>query len=468
VPDHHGTRGNGGKADGRDLSPVVAILSWGHLIKDFLTPNGLSLDDFCNDFRGSWLFAYADALSSAGVKPVIMCVSNSVREVARRTHTATGTEICVLPAPPAFRFLRSHMQTTYERTVADAFGWPRRRALYPLHFLAKEVAPFLSCPVRALAKELRRLGCNTLLCQEYESPLFDVCVALGRLQRVNVFATFQGGDYQNWRVERVTRPLAMRLAAGLVIASRPEAERVRAAYGPQNIALIPNPVDVEIWRPHDRSVARGRLGIAQDARVAAWHGRASLWKKGLDVLVDAWARVSAAADLRANLVLLLVGAGEDAAEIRRRLNKQGAQNVLWIDRYVHDRAEIAGLLAAADVYAFTSRHEGFPLAPVEAMACGLPVVSTDVSGIRDVLELGERSGGVIVPRDDPERFAKELGRLLDDVSLSRRLGRIARARAETLSARSVGAQLRSFLFQEPPRPPAPHSRAGGPPDSVHT
>ena len=429
-----------------ESSPVLALLPWGHVLEDFLAPNGLSLDDFCNDFTGSWMFAYADALRAAGVKTVIFCVSSSVGEVARRVHGATGTEICIVPAPRAYRVLRSRMRSGYGRTVADTFGYrpPARRALYPLHFVAMEAAPYLSTPTRTLARELRRYGCSTVLCQEYEFPRFDVCVALGRLQRLAVFATFQGGDYQRWRLERLTRPLAIRLGAGLVVASSAEADRVRARYRARGVGRIPNPVDLETWRPSDRIAARRALGIPDKARVVAWHGRVQLWKKGLDTLIDVWVRVSGAGDT--NALLLLVGTGEDAAAIRLRLRELGAQNILWIDRYVHDRAEIAALLAAADVYAFTSRHEGFPQAPVEAMACGLPVVATDVSGIRDVLSQGERSGGVIVPVDQPERFTQELSRLLDDIPLSRRLGQLARSRAEAFGTQSIGAQLRSFLF----------------------
>src|SRR6185369_8481582 len=94
---------------------------------------------------------------------------------------------------------------------------------------------------------------------------------------------------------------------------------------------------------------------------------------------------------------------------------------------LNDREVIRRHLAAADVYAFPSRNEGFPVAPVEAMACGLPVVAADAPGIVDIL--GE-DDGTVVPAGDAEAFARALGPLLDDHNLRAALGVRARRRAE--------------------------------------
>lgn len=435
--------------DSTATRPVVALLPWGLLLEDFLIPNGLTLESFCQDFTGSWMFGYVEALTDAGVDTVIICVCEGVRTVVRTVHRPTGAQICLLPASSLYRRVRGRMRSPYSRTVAGAFSTsPARRLLVPALFGLKELAPYLSTPAVALARELRHYRCNAVLCQEYEFPRFDVSVAIGRLLRVPVFATFQGGDDHRWRTERLTRPLALRLAAGVIVAPQAEVDRLRARYriDPARIARIPNPVDLETWRPLDRAAAREELGITATARVTAWHGRVELRKKGLDTLVDAWAKLS-----RGDLgepVLLLIGTGNDADVLRARVGAHGLTNVVWVDRYLHDRSEIARLLAAADVYALTSRYEGFPVAPIEAMACGLPVVSTDAGGIRDILPSGEDSGGVVVPRDDPLAFARALASLLTDIPRSRQLGRRARQRVEEFSRANVGERLRAFLFAE--------------------
>jgi glycosyltransferase involved in cell wall biosynthesis len=177
--------------------------------------------------------------------------------------------------------------------------------------------------------------------------------------------------------------------------------------------------------------------------VVAWHGRVQIWKKGLDVLADAWAELSRSGDL--DVHLLLIGGGGDAAELSQRLRDREIENLTWIDRYVHVREEIAETLAAADIYAFPSRHEGFPVAPLEAMACGLPVVAADVSGIRDVIGAGAGSGGILVPVADVGALVGGLRELMVDPESRRLKGRAARAQAESYGTVAIGAALRGLL-----------------------
>ena len=162
--------------------------------------------------------------------------------------------------------------------------------------------------------------------------------------------------------------------------------------------------------------------------------------------VEAWERICRGHkgwDLR----LLLVGTGEDAEELRRRIAVMQLRGVLWVNEFVHDRATIRRYLSAADIYAFPSRHEGFAVSPLEGMGCGLPVVAADAQGVPDMLEGGEVSGGLIVPRGNAAELALALGRLLDDVAWSRELGKRARCRVEaSFSLEVVGRQLRAFLF----------------------
>jgi starch synthase len=115
---------------------------------------------------------------------------------------------------------------------------------------------------------------------------------------------------------------------------------------------------------------------------------------------------------------------------------------------MNDRNAIRRCLSAGDVYVFPSRHEGFPVSVIEAMACGLPVVASEVQGIPDILMEGELSGGLVVPQEDSAALAHALGRILEDEAWSRELGHRARHRAEThFSHKTVGQQLRDFLTQ---------------------
>jgi glycosyltransferase involved in cell wall biosynthesis len=440
-----------------NISPTIALLPWGNVIEDFLDTIGLSIEAFCQEFTGSWMFGYVDALQRAGVRTVVICVSARVTTPTRFTHGPTGAAVYILPALKSYRLLHRKMlkpSGPYGRNVRQAFGKIRgvRLLCWPALAVLKEAVLYLATPPRLLSRILRRERCTALLCQEYEYPRFDVCVLLGRLLGMPVFATFQGGDYQRKRLERFSRPLAMRFCAGLIIASEAEAARVRTRYGipSTKIAHIFNPVDPEVWSPSDRGTARAKLGISQATRVAVWHGRVSIWPKGLDTLLDAWKRVSAARP-NGDLRLLLIGTGKDADALGNMITELGVSNVLWVQQFLHDRTIIREYLTAGDIYVFPSRDEGFPVAPIEAMACGLPVAAADASGVAEILAGGEASGGVIVPREDPEALALAVGRFLDEAAWSRAMGHRARLRVHNCFAPGpVGRQLRAFLLPDEP------------------
>jgi glycosyltransferase involved in cell wall biosynthesis len=432
--------------------PTVALLPWGNVIEDFLDPLGLSLDEFCGQFTGSWMFSYADALGRAGVRTVLMCVSSQVATITRRVHTATGVTMVFLPPSRTYRWLLPHMRNPYGRSMTDVFGrlsgW--RRWLTPLYALLSPLALYAATPPLLLIRALREEQCNIVLCQEYEYPRFDVCVLVGRWLRIPVFASFQGGDYQRSPLERLIRPLTMRRCAGVVIGSRTEIERTQVRYSmpAERIAAIPNPIDTKLWVPADRDEGRARLGIPPAAGVVVWHGRVDIRKKGLDVLLEAWPRVCCHVEHCTHhpLVLLLIGSGRDDAMLRQRIDEAESRTIIWISAFVNDRALLRQYLAAGDVYVFPSRHEGFPMAPVEAMSCGLPIVAADGSGIRDVLADGEACGGVIVPADNPEALAAALGRQLSNEARRREWGARARARVVSfVGADEVGGRLCAFM-----------------------
>jgi starch synthase len=409
------------RSAGRPNPPTVAILPWGDVFEDWLDRLGVPLDRFAGEFIGSWMFGYAEALHRAGLSSVLVCITDRVDGPLHTTHAPTGTPLVFLPT------------TRLSRTVRG----PRLR---------RHVAPYLSNPPIELARTLRRLGCSAIICQEYETPRYDLAVVLARLLRLRVFATFQGGDYQVSRLERFVRPWTIGRADRLIIASGSETERLRSRYHipDRRIARVFNPVDVDLWRPRNSSSARRELQLPADAQVVAWHGQVQIQRKGLDTLLAAWSQICAQRPGR-DLRLLLAGAGEDAQALRNAIASQALDGIDFQEGWL-GRAELARRLAAADVYAFPSRHEGFAIAPVEAMACGTPVVAADVAGIRDLLAEG---GGILAPAGDACAFADAVGSLLDNESRRLTLAERARDRAvEACSLDTVGHRLRAVLFEE--------------------
>ncbi len=434
----------------QDDRPAVAIVLWG-ILEDWLDPLGISFDAFCHEFTGSYVFGYAEALRRAGVRVTLIYVSCRITSPIRRRHGPTGATICILPAPRIYRAARRHTRHPRARNVRAMFGpvTGLRRLLFPGLAVLRESLLYLETPIQGVVQEIRRDKCVAILCQEYEYPRFDVCTALGRMLRLPVFATFQGGDYHRSRLEAYLRPISLRACTGLIIASQVEARRVQARYGvpPAKIAAIPNPIDPEVWSPLDQKAVRAKLGVPPAARVIVWHGRVSIRKKGLDILLEAW-RQLCTHSARQDIWLILVGTGRDAEELRSMIASSGDERILWIEGFLQDRAAVREYLAAGDVYAFPSRHEGFPVAPLEAMSCGLPIVAADARGVADILADGEASGGVMVPRDDSTALTHALRRFVEDEGWCREMGYRARHNVLTRYAtETVGGQLRALLCE---------------------
>ena len=440
----------------KNQEPTIAFLHAYDLIEDFLDGIGVSLETYCSEMTGGWLFGYVEALKTVGVRSILYCISAQVSSVSRVTHAPTGATICILPAPRMYRFYRQ-LRTTRRRTLSLEGEFSASSALESLprsrftllKYSISTLATYIATPLGLLARELQDDGCQVILCQEYEYGRFDTCVLLGKLLKTPVFSTFQGRtSVQRGITDFWVRPLTLKACEGLIISSQAEIKRVEADYAvpSSQIVRIFSPVDISSWGVPDRVKIRSELGLSQEAKVVICHGRIEIHKKGLDILLNAWQLICSARPGQ-DLCLLLVGTGSDAEEFQQQLASMSLTNIIWRNEYIQDRTLLRQYLAAADVYALSSRWEGFPVAPIEAMACGLPIVAADAQGISDILEHGEDSGGFVVPKEDPNALAEAIGRILDNPTLAQALSNRADHHAKThFSLAAIGQQLKSFML----------------------
>ncbi|MFD9729140.1 glycosyltransferase [Streptomyces sp. NPDC059072] len=205
-----------------------------------------------------------------------------------------------------------------------------------------------------------------------------------------------------------------------------EAEGIAAHW-----SVIRNGVDLDHFRPgdpdpdHDKALARAGLPLPAafrgDGPLAVCVGRLCQ-QKGQDVLLRAWPELLATVP---GARLALVGDGPDAERLRRTAALSGTRVL-----FAGAARDIRPWLRAADLVVLPSRWEGMALAPLEAMACGRPVLVSDVSGARESLPPGQ-GRLCLVPPEDPTALAKALGGLLAEPRLLAELGEQARQHART-------------------------------------
>jgi glycosyltransferase involved in cell wall biosynthesis len=287
-----------------------------------------------------------------------------------------------------------------------------------------------------VSRLLSRLRLDAILCQ---SPLLGGYAALTQGRRTPFLVEFHGEHYFPSLDRRAIARLVRWLARPVVA----RATRARALspsmqwlieqdyrLQPDRIGQIPIRVDLAVFSEAKQSYVRS--GPLKVVHVGALNGN-----KGQLRLITALT----GSDL--DIELWLVGAGPDraaleaaAASVRPRLA------VILKGQLVH--AEVARLLLAADVYAHFSRSEGTPRAIAEAMACGLPVIATDVGLVRDIVSDGV--DGLLLTTEG--EICATLEKLATDVALRERLGRAAAARARReFDAQQVFARYRRLIAE---------------------
>ena len=211
--------------------------------------------------------------------------------------------------------------------------------------------------------------------------------------------------------------------AAVIAVSRRTAEEVKRWYGPLAVPVyvIPNAVDLDAFKPlpaRRRAGSRARLLF-----VGAFE------RKGLDVAIRALARLGSDAEL------LAVGSG-DAARYGRLAASLGVADRVRLEP---PRADIPAAFAAADVFLFPTRYEPFGMVIAEALASGVPVVTSSRAGAADLIRDGS-SGFVVGDPEDAAAFAAAVDRILGEPAGWPAMSAAARDAVRNLTWDSVAAQ----------------------------
>jgi len=289
---------------------------------------------------------------------------------------------------------------------------------------AVEVVP-LAVPRRAYYREyalIRKLclarGVSVVHTHGYRSDI--VGGLAGRRAGTPIVTTvhgFTGGTIKNRGFEALQR-FAFRRFDAVIAVSKTQAEFLRASgVPPRRLHRIANALAAHP-APLDRASARRLLNLPADGLIAGWIGRVSR-EKGVDVFIDA---LSSIGDRIIRAAIL--GDGPERAPQEARAEALAPARFQWLGSI----PDAARYFAAFDVFVMSSRAEGLPMVLLEAMAARIPIVTTSVGGIPDLLSPAE---GVLVPPDDPAALAAAIRATIDDPGAA-----FARAQAAQLRQRS--------------------------------
>ncbi|NIQ15877.1 MAG: glycosyltransferase [Candidatus Dadabacteria bacterium] len=202
--------------------------------------------------------------------------------------------------------------------------------------------------------------------------------------------------------------------ATLLCCSKQIEERISKIYGlRERVHLIHHGIPM---KPLDY-INRVEKVKTQNTITAVSVGRLSN-QKNYSFLLNCWAEIVKKIP---NVKLTLVGDGEEKQKLINLANILGISKNVEITGW---QKNIYPYLESANIFILSSIHEGFPTAILEAANCGLPIITTDVSGVREIIE--NETSGLIVPINNREKMVEAIFKLIEDESLREILGRKAR------------------------------------------
>ncbi|MDR0797760.1 MAG: glycosyltransferase family 4 protein, partial [Nitrososphaerota archaeon] len=172
---------------------------------------------------------------------------------------------------------------------------------------------------------------------------------------------------------------------------------------PSSVEVLYNGVDLDRFKPLPKvkEETRRKIGVLRDEKVV-FTVRRLVYKNGIDTFIDA---ASIVIKKNPNVVFIVAGKGPDMASIHMQIESMGLEKNIKLAGFVADD-DLPLFYNMADLFVLPSKTgEGLPLVALEAMACGLPVVATDVGGISEILVNGF---GKLVPANNPEALAEAI------------------------------------------------------------
>ena len=295
--------------------------------------------------------------------------------------------------------------------------------------------------VRELTALIRREGVRLLHCH---TPMGAACarLAAARAGLHNVIYTahgfhfFDGAPKKNWLIYYPVEKFLSRYTDSLLLINREDYVRAKKKFSARHTDLLPGVgIDIEAVQRGSAEGAglREELGISPEKRVLLTAGE-MIPRKNQALLLEVLRCLN-----DPTLSLVILGHGKLQEELKARAKALGVEQQVLFPGY---RTDVFRFYGMADLFLFPSLQEGLPVAVMEAMAAGLPVLASAVRGNRDLILPGE--GGELLPPHAAEAWEKNVSILLRDCKKREAYGQYNRLRIGAFSREENEKKMREI------------------------
>ena len=352
-------------------------------------------------------------------------ISNGLGQGVRVIHLPAGPE-----HPYGKHLVYDHLPEFVDGVLAQAETDGFRYDVLHSHYWLSGV----------VARELRR---------RWGMPIVHMFHTLGRMKN----AVAQRPEEQETARRIAVETEIARFADALVAATPTEEEQLVRLYSadPASIRVISPGVDTERFHPIPAPNAKERIGLCTDCCIILFVGRIEPLK-GIDNLLRAIAQiVDRRPELREGLRVPIIGGDPDRIrEDDEMVRLQELREELGIGDVItflgaKDQDLLQYYYSAAEMVVMPSDYESFGMVALEAMACGTPVIASDVGGLAFLVRHGRT--GYRVPARDPAALAAKITRLLTNTGLRRRIGQRAACWAESYAWSHIADRVEALYAE---------------------
>ena len=287
-------------------------------------------------------------------------------------------------------------------------------------------------------KKIAEINPDIIHCQDIWSGIIGL--ASKRLLGKPYIACGQGTDiYSSWKHKKTVTKIVSKNADAVIALTEDMRKRLLDIYK-REVYIVPNGIELARFEGISRENTRKNLGIKSNEKIILFVGTLRP-VKGVKYLIKAMKTVF---EKQHDARLFIVGSGKEEESLRtlaRELNIE--KQITFVGRVENEL--VPEYMAAADIFVLPSLREGMSVVILEAMASGLPIITTDTCGMSEIIRDGRN--GLLVEPKKPEQLAEKILLLLQDENLRREISTNNKENARKYNWENITAELKKIYYK---------------------